>query len=167
MNGIRPKTCMRGHRHHSIATETSKPMWRCPVCQRQFANRNQSHACGRYDLKSHFLGKPLVVRQLYDLLLAEVQKCGSVIILPEKTRIAFQVRMSFAAIQVQSSRIIGHLVLAHRHDRPCFHRIDSISRHNHVHHFRLEKPEDLNEELCRFIQKAYLVGQQQHLKNHP
>jgi hypothetical protein len=99
--------------------------------------------------------------------LAQFRQCGPVIILPEKTRIAFQVRMSFAAIQVQSSKIIGHLVLAHRHERTCFHRIDSISRHNHVHHFKLEGREDLNEELRHFIAKAYAVGQQKHLKNHP
>ena len=142
-------------------------MWRCPVCRRRFANRNQSHACGRYDLKSHFKGKPLLVRQLYKLLLTQVRKCGPVIVLPEKTRIAFQVRMSFAAIQVQSSRIIGHLVLAHRVERPFFQRIDSISRHNHVHRFRLEKPEDLNEEFCHFVAKAYAVGQQKHLRDHP
>ena len=88
-------------------------------------------------------------------------------ILPEKSRIAFQVRMSFAALQVQRAKIIGHLVLAHRHERPCFVRIDSLSRHNHVHHFRIQKPEDLNEELCAFINKAYLVGEQKHLKPHP
>ena len=140
-------------------------MWQCPACQRQFANRNQSHSCGRHDLKSHFQGKSPGVRRLYQLLLTRVRQCGPVLILPEKTRIAFQVRMSFAAIHIQSSKIIGHLVLAHRHDQPCFHRIDSISPHNHVHHFRLEKPEDLNAALCRFIEKAYAVGEQKHLKS--
>ncbi|SPE50612.1 hypothetical protein SBV1_1180006 [Verrucomicrobia bacterium] len=62
---------------------------------------------------------------------------------------------------------IGHLVLAQRHERPCFVRIDSISRHNHVHHFQLQKPEDLNEELCAYIKQAYEVGEQKHLKSHP
>jgi len=143
--------------------EKLTPMWRCPVCQRRFANRNQSHFCGRHDLKSHFQGKPLAVRQLYRLLLDRIRQCGPVTVLAEKTRIAFQVRMSFAAIQVQSSRIIGHLVLARRYERPCFYRIDSISLQNHAHHFRLEKPQDLDEELCRFIEKAYAVGQQKHL----
>jgi hypothetical protein len=142
-------------------------MWRCPVCRRQFANRNQSHFCGRYELASHFRGKPAAIRQLYELFVAEVQRCGPVTILPEKTRIAFQVRMSFAALQVQCSKIIGHLVLAHRHERACFVRIDSISRHNHVHHFRVERPEDLGKDLRAFIKKAYAVGQQKHLKSHP
>jgi len=140
-------------------------MWRCPICWRRFANRNQSHACGRYRLVSHFKGKSPANRQLYKLLVTQMRRSGPIIVLPEKSRIAFQVRMSFAAIQVQSSRIIGHLVLAHRHERPCFHRIDSISRHNHVHHFRLETPRDLTEELCQFIEQAYAVGQQKHLKH--
>ncbi len=87
-------------------------------------------------------------------------------ILPEKTRIAFQVRMSFAAVQVQAGKITGHLVLTERHERPCFVRIDSISRQNHVHHFRIEEPEDLDAELCDFIKQAYRVGQQKHLKEH-
>jgi Domain of unknown function (DUF5655) len=160
---------MRRHRQLMTAKppRQAKPLWQCPICRRRFANRNQSHACGRYHLKSHFEGKPFGVRQLYKLLVAQIRQSGPVTILPEKTRIAFQVRMSFAAIQVQSSRIVGHLVLAHRHERPCFHRIDSISRHNHVHHFRLETPQDLNRELCRFIESAYAVGQQKHLGNHP
>ena len=91
-------------------------------------------------------------------------------ILPEKTRIAFQVRMSFAAVQIQSSKIIGHLVLAERHEEPWFHRIDSLSRHNHVHHFRIRGPGDLTPEFRRLIARAYAVGRQEHLqgsRQHP
>jgi predicted transport protein len=144
-----------------------KPMWRCPVCRREFANRNQSHACGTHDLEAHFQGKPAGIRGLYDQFVAQVRRCGPVTILPEKTRIAFQVRMSFAAVQVQRSKITGHLVLAERHERPCFARVDYISRSNHVHHFTIAKAEDLNEELRGFIQQAYRVGEQKHLRNHP
>jgi hypothetical protein len=118
-------------------------------------------------LKRHFEGKPPVIKQLYKLLVTRIRQCGPVIILPEKTRIAFQVRMSFAAVQVRASRIVGHLVLAERQERPFFHRIDSISRRNHVHHFRLETPDDLNEEFCQLITKAYAVGQQKHLERPP
>jgi Domain of unknown function (DUF5655) len=140
-------------------------MWRCPHCRRQFANRNQSHSCGRYDLEAHFRGKPAEIRQLYDRFVSLVQSCGPVVILPEKTRVAFQVRMSFAALQVQRGKIIGHLVLPYRYERQCFVRIDSLSRGNHVHHFRIEKPEDLDKEFCGFIKRAYRVGEQKHLKD--
>ena len=149
------------------ASSPAKPLWPCPRCGRKFANRNQSHFCGRHQLKSHFEGKPPAIRELYQCFVNRVREYGPVLILPEKSRIAFQVRMSFAAIQIRTSRIIGHLVLAHRHEQPFFHRIDTISLHNHVHHFRLEKPDDLSEEFCRFIERAYAVGQQKHLRKGP
>ncbi len=145
-------------------SRASRPLWRCPACGRRFANRNQSHFCGNYDLKSHFGRKPKEVARLYEMFVDRVRRCGPVIIMPEKTRIAFQVRMSFAAVRIQRSRIAGHLVLAERNDRPCFVQIDSISRRNHVHHFRIEKPADLDEQFCRFIRMAYAVGQQKHLR---
>src|SRR2546423_2421297 len=72
----------------------SVPLWRCPRCRRRFANRNQSHACGRHTLASHFAGKPKNVRVIFDKLLEVAKKNGPVTVLPEKTRIAFQVRMS-------------------------------------------------------------------------
>ena len=147
-------------------SNSQKPMWRCPHCRRQFANRNQPHFCGRYDLKAHFRGKPAETRQLYEMFASQVRSCGPVTILPEKTRIAFQVRMSFAAVQVHCTKIVGHLVLPQRYERPCFVRIDSLSRGNHVHHFRIEGAEDLDEELCEFIKQAYRVGKQEHLENH-
>ncbi len=146
-------------------SSAQKPMWRCPHCRRQFANRNQSHSCGRYDLETHFRGKPSKIRRLYERFVSRVRSCGPVKILAEKTRIAFQVRMSFAALQAQRGKIIGHLVLPQRFERPCFLRIDSVSRGNHVHHFRIEKPEDLDQELCGFIRQAYQVGEQKHRKS--
>jgi hypothetical protein len=140
-------------------------MWRCPECRRQFANRNQSHFCGNYELGTHFEGKSEAVGKLYKKFVGRVRRFGPVIIMPEKTRIAFQVRMSFAAVQIRRSALVGHLVLAERNEQPCFWRIDSISRRNHVHHFRIEKATDLDEEFCRFIRKAYAVGQQKHLRH--
>ena len=140
-----------------------KALWRCSKCSRVFANRNQSHACARYILKRHFAGKNPVARNLFDALVAAIREQGPVIILPEKTRIAFQVRMSFAAVMVQKSKLIGHLVLARRRERPCFYRIESYSARNHTHHFRIERPEDIDSELKRWIAAAYKVGQQRHL----
>jgi hypothetical protein len=144
-----------------------RTMWRCPVCSRQFANSNQSHSCGRHKLKTHFEGRTPEVRALYWQFVALVRRCGPCLILPEKTRIAFQVRMSFAAVSLRRKHIVGHLVLASRQPRPCFHSIDTISRRNHVHHFVLRCPEDLTGEFADLIGNAYAVGEQKHLRKQP
>ena len=79
----------------------TRPLWQCPKCRRRFANRNQSHACGRHDLEHHFAGKSPEIRALFDQVVAAIRAIGPVRILPEKTRIAFQVRMSFAQLYSQ------------------------------------------------------------------
>jgi hypothetical protein len=99
-------------------TTPTRELWTCTECGRAFANRNQPHACGRHDLESHFAGKPPEIRALFDALLERVQACGPVRVLPEKTRIAFQVRMSFAVAMPKRGWVDGHLVLARRVESP-------------------------------------------------
>jgi hypothetical protein len=140
-------------------------LWRCPTCRRQFANRNQSHACGRHTLAHHFRGKPAAIRALFDAVVAAVRANGPVKILPEKTRIAFQVRMSFAQVTPKRGWLDGHLVLARRLEHPRFRRIETFSPRNHLHAFRLVEPGDIDEEFRAWLAEAYLVGDQQHLAN--
>ena len=139
------------------------PLWRCPTCRRRFANRNQSHACGRHDLQSHFAGKPAAIRELYDVLVAAIREVGPVIVLPEKTRIAFQVRMSFAVAMPRMAWIDGHLVLARRVEHARFRRVETFSPRNHLHAFRLERPEEIDAEFRGWLADAYAVGAQEHL----
>jgi len=91
---------------------SERPMWKCPQCKRKFANRNQSHFCGNHELEHHFEGKAEGVRDIYEAFLKAIKRCGPVTVLPEKTRIAFRVRMSFAQLTTRSKWVDGHVVLA-------------------------------------------------------
>lgn len=113
-----------------------RPLWRCRTCGRRFANQRQTHACGRYTLASHFAGKPRAIRLLFDALRAAVRRCGPVVILPEKTRIAFQVRMSFAQLTPRS---------------------------RWLDHFRLHPVRDVDAVVEAWLREAYAVGEQRHL----
>ena len=137
-------------------------LWTCPACGRGFANRNQSHACGRHDLDAHFEGRAANVRAIFDTFRAMLESFGPVIVLPEKTRIAFQVRMSFAQLTIRRDWMLGHLVLARRVEDPLFTRVETFSPRNHLHAFRLASPEEVA--LLRpFAREAYAVGRQDHL----
>ena len=141
----------------------ARPLWRCKKCGRRFANRNQSHACARHDLAHHFKGKPSAIRALFDVVVATVRKIGSVRIIPEKTRIAFQVRMSFAQVTPRSRWLDGHVVLARRIDHPRFRSVQTFSPRNHVHTFRLTAPSEIDAEFRAWLAEAYAVGEQRHL----
>jgi hypothetical protein len=139
-------------------------LWRCEKCGRYFANRNQSHACGRHDLEHHFRGKPAEIRTLFNQVVAAIREVGPVRILPEKTRIAFQVRMSFAQVTPRANWLDGHVVLARRFEHPRFRAIQTISPRNHVHTFRLTKPSDVDAQFRDWLAEAYAVGEQRHIQ---
>jgi hypothetical protein len=97
-------------------------------------------------------------------LVEAAEAAGPVKVLPEKTRIAFQVRMSFAAFTLRRGWIDGHVVLARRLESPRFRRIDFFSARNQVHVFRLRDPSEVDDEVERWLAEAYLVGAQAHLR---
>ena len=96
-----------------------------------------------------------------------IKQNGPVKILPEKTRIAFQVRMSFIAVQVRQNYLIGHFVFARRVESPRFLRVETFSTRNHLHAFRVDGLADLDDEFAAWIREAYAVGEQKHLRKNP
>lgn len=95
--------------------------------------------------------------------MAAVRRIGPVRILPEKTRIAFQVRMSFAQVTPRQKWLDGHVVLARRLEHPRFRRIETFSPRNHMHVFRLNEPGEIDGDFHAWLAEAYLVGEQRHL----
>jgi hypothetical protein len=122
----------------------SRPLWRCPRCGRTFANPNQSHACAPLGgLDRHVAGTEPGVRETFERILAAVGRLGPVDVLPEQTRIALHVRMSFAAFVPRTRWLTGHLVLARRVESPRFRRIEAYSPRNVLHAFRLTSPDEV------------------------
>jgi hypothetical protein len=141
-----------------------RPLWQCPRCDRTFANANQTHTCAALgDLDSHFRGTQPHVREAFDRILSAVRGFGPVTVLPEKSRIALHVRMSFAAVIPRIRWLNGHLVLARAVDSERFRRVDTYSPRNVVHAFRLVSPDEVDDEFIGWLAQAYEVGQQRHL----
>ncbi|HJU52600.1 MAG TPA: DUF5655 domain-containing protein [Acidimicrobiia bacterium] len=144
--------------------DSRQTMWVCPSCERTFANRNQAHSCNRLvSLDEHFLSCAPHVRKTFDQvlgLLAEVDPPVSV--LPEKSRIAFHVRMSFAAFVPRKSWLDGHLVLARSIAHPRWTRVEEFSPRNILHGFRLHTPDEVDANYAGWLMEAYEVGCQRH-----
>jgi Domain of unknown function (DUF5655) len=142
-----------------------RPMWTCASCGRTFAARHQTHTCAPLgDLDAHFGNKEPRIRAIYDAFAAAVGELGEVEVLPEKTRIAFHARMSFAQLTPRKQWVDGHVVLARRLEHPRFRRIETFSPRNHVHHFRLSRPDDVDADVRAWLAEAHAVGLQLHLR---
>ena len=145
----------------------SDGLWQCPNCKRRFANTNQSHFCSRYTLREHLGVKTPQAVRLFREFAKLVMRCGRMRVIPEKTRIAFQVRMSFAAVSLRRDRIVGHVVLARRLENPRVTKIETLSPRNHVHSFCFTSSAQIDEEVLSWLREAYRVGQQRHLVRSP
>jgi hypothetical protein len=141
-------------------------LWRCPQCDRTFANRNQSHTCRALgDLDAHFTGKDPAVRETFDRVVRVVAELGPFEVLAEKSRIALHARMSFAAFTPRIHWLDGHVVLAERLESSRFTKVEVYSTHNILHAFRLRSPAEVDSEFADWLTRAYAIGLQHHL--HP
>jgi hypothetical protein len=84
-------------------------------------------------------------------------------VLPERTRVALQARISFAALQPRRAWVDGHVVLARRRESRRFRRIETFSPRNHLHAFRISALEEVDAEVADWLAEAYEVGMQRHL----
>ena len=143
---------------------TSRPLWTCPKCSRQFVNANMPHSCGRYSVAKFLASKSAHAVALFEGFSALVHECGPVQVAPAKTRIGFQVRMIFAAVNKLSDQALeAHVVLTRRLQAPRFTRIETMTSRCYVHHFRVESLSELDDEVRSWLTEAYQVGTQKHL----
>lgn len=139
-------------------------LWTCPRCGARFVTRNMSHGCGEYSVDGHFQGKPARFRRLYDALVALVGELGPSEQVPTKTRVAFMVRVRFAAVnRVRRDGLVCHLWLKRRIESPRFTKVELLGRSDWIHHFVLRSEAELDDELRGWMREAYDVGKQAHL----
>lgn len=133
-------------------------LWTCPNCGRQFGARDKLHACGRYDVDTHFAGKDPIARALFDHLFAALNQFGPATAHATKTRIVFQAETQFAAVIVRRRWLEGYLWLKRRAAHPLIRRVEMQVFRDYGHVFRLTRPEDLDEGLLALLQEAYVLG---------
>lgn len=137
-----------------------RPLWQCPKCKHRFVTANLWHSCGRYSLKDHFDGKPEVLRQTFDRLVAATRTHGALTIYAQKTRIVLQGRVRFASVVVRKNWLDAGLWLRRRVDHPLIVRVESFGHIGFYLHFRLREPQDIDPAMIELLGEAYVVGQQ-------
>lgn len=146
----------------SPARRRRSALWTCPKCGESFTTRNQWHACGVFDLEPLFTRSQPHVRRLFQRFVAIARKSGPLTVIPQRSRIALQVRMRFAALTPQVAALRGHLVLARRIESPRFVKVESLSPRSHLHVFRLTSEDQLDGPFRALVAEAYRVGRQDH-----
>ena len=93
-----------------------------------------------------------------------VRACGPVRMIPQKTRVVFQVRVRFAGAYPRKSHFLAGIALPRRVDDQRFVEVKNYAPHFQGHLFRVASEADLDDRLQRWLQESYKVGAQEFLR---
>lgn len=83
--------------------------------------------------------------------------------IPQKTRVVFQVRVRFAGAYPRKSYFLCGFALPYRSTDPRFVKIENYAPHFQGHLFRVASAADLDEQVQRWLHESYEVGAQNFL----
>jgi hypothetical protein len=92
-----------------------------------------------------------------------VRACGPVRMIPQKTRVAFQVRVRFAGVYPRKSYFLCGLALPYHATDPRLVKVETYAPHFQGHLFRVASEADLDEQVQRWLYESYEVGCQSFL----
>jgi hypothetical protein len=120
-----------------------------------------SHSCVVVPLDAHFVGRPRA-RQLYDAVVALLERDGPVTVSVSRSRIEFMTRARFAGVQVRRDWLRLGFWLKHRVDSPRFAKVEFLGGRDWLYAIRLRDESELDPELAAWLRAARLVGDQRH-----
>ena len=131
-------------------------MWTCPTCGHAFVTANIWHSCTRIDLDEPFARAQPGVRQLFDGLVALFQRCGSIVVIAQKTRIVFMVDVRFGGCVVRRDHLIANIALSRRVEHPRWSRIEEYGPRWIAHRWEVWTPADLaGDDLASLVCEGY------------
>lgn len=133
-------------------------MWECPVCKREFRNKNQQHSCKVSNVEFHFLNKEPVVLKTYNELTRAISKFGSVRINPVKNAIIIQSGTTFLAVKPKKSCIDIEFLLDYKNEYETVNKIVKSSKSRFAHFVRLSKPGDITKRLISLLKESYKLN---------
>ncbi len=111
-----------------------------------------------FTLKSHFEGKELIVREIYDRLLKNLEKFGPLVAEPKKTSIHLINVTALAGVMTRKNAI----VLTIKSDRPLasarIHKSEQVSANRFHHELKLTSPGQVDEQLLAWLERAYALS---------
>ena len=141
-------------------------MWHCPVCQQQFINQNQHHSCNEKTIDDFLFGKSDHTIGLFYHFISEYRKIGHFVLHPARSRIAFAALIRFGYIHRLGRDYLDVALTFNRayRDNLCFYRIGEVPGGKYFQHYlRIMQPEDVNDEVRKFMKLALDYGQKKNL----
>lgn len=108
-----------------------------------------------YTELDHLKGKAQIVSDIYEKLITEVRKFGTLKIEPKKTSIHLGNRFGFAGVYTRKDYINLEVHLNHKLISKRVIKVEQASANRFHHTIKLLKPVDVDKELITWLKEAY------------
>lgn len=135
-----------------------KHLWKCPVCERRFINKNQEHSCETVDPGLHLHNKTEAVRDICNQLITWAISCNDVRVDAVKNAILIRRNSTFMALKPCKSHVNLEFVLNDIHDEFPVYKTIKASSKKYAHFIRLEHPEEIDLQLLKWLEEARRIS---------
>jgi len=108
-----------------------------------------------FTVQAHFAGRDGAVRKIYEHLLKNSRKFGSVVEDPKKTSIHLVNKTAFAGVVTRNRAIILTIKSDRKLSSPRIHKSEQTSASRFHHEVRLTSPADVDAELTSWLKAAF------------
>jgi len=109
-----------------------------------------------YSTPDLFQGKSQAVRDLYGLLIGELNRIGPIRKTSKEISISFENRREFASAIIRNRSIKLVLRANHRITSPRILSMERVADKYYAHTILIESRDDIDEELMKWLEEAYL-----------
>ncbi|MCB9321391.1 MAG: hypothetical protein H6570_19080 [Lewinellaceae bacterium] len=108
-----------------------------------------------YSINEHFKKNEPIVREIYDRIISECQKFGTVIQSPKKSSIHLDNKSGFAGVYTRKNYILLKIHTNFAIDSERIQKIEIISANRFKHTIKLESLNEVDSELINWLKSAY------------
>lgn|SRR6185312_6051877 len=141
-----------------------KPLWRCPKCGAKLVTANMWHSCGRFSLPALFARSELSLLPVFRKFATLVRRCGTVTMIPQKTRVTFMARVRFVSVYPRRDHFVAVFIVGRRLKSTRFSEVEKFSPELFGHSVKISSAADLNATLLGWLRESYhYYGQRERL----
>jgi hypothetical protein len=134
--------------------------WKCPVCKKEFAKKNQSHKCEVVDIKDLFTQRDPKLFTLYKSFIASLHTIGKFAVTTSKKAITLYspARKAFLGISVRRECLDLWFWLDHRTEEFPVYKSIQTSKKKFGHFVRLYTVNDIDALMVKWIEQSYKLS---------
>jgi hypothetical protein len=141
--------------------------WKCPLCKKEYARKNQYHMCETSSLDSLLKGLDPQFQKAYRAYHAYVKKFKGVRFSTSKKAVTFSTDKAFTFAHPKTVGVDICFFLAETVNDLLIFRTQRYSQKKVAHFVRLERPQDLTRQVKQWIKVAYHLSQPKKKTNRP